>query len=313
MILRDAARDEPIMRVFRRTGLFIIILFFLCGIAHAIPQIRPSILAGSWYPAQEKELLGMINSFLSSANIPQINGTIKAIIVPHAGYMYSGGVAAYSFKAIKGMDIKRVIMIGPCHRPFFYGASVNLQKGYQTPLGIVPVDEAFAKRLIKASGTIHYVPMAHAFEHSLEIELPFLQTVIKDFKIVPILLGEQDIHTCRELARCILRLLKNDPYSKETLILASSDLSHYYSYDEAVQLDHVVLDDVRNMDPDRLNRDFLNGRCEACGRGAIITAIIVARNLGANKAMILKYANSGDVTGDHSRVVGYMSAILIRK
>ncbi len=303
------------MRLKKREIRSFIIAFLLCLLpnAHAISDIRSSILAGTWYPAKKKELVNIIQRYLSNAKLPAINGNIKAIIVPHAGYIYSGGVAAHSFKAIQGKDIKRVIMIGPSHRGFFSGASVNLQEAYKTPIGMVYVDRDFAKGLIKASDTIHYVPMAHAFEHCLEIELPFLQVVLKEFKIVPILLGEQDIHVCKELARCILRLLRNDPYSKNTLILASSDLSHYHSYEEAVQMDQIVADHVKNMDPYGLNHDLLNGRCEACGKGAIITTLIISRALGANKAMVLKYANSGDVTGDHSRVVGYMAAILLKQ
>lgn len=292
----------------------VLITFLSClSKVYAIPEIRPDILAGTWYPGEKKELIGMIRKFLSDAKVSPIEKAIKAIIVPHAGYIYSGGVAAYAFKTIRDKNIKRIIMIGPCHRPLFNGASVNLQKGYKTPLGIVPVDQGFAKRLIKESDIIRYVPMAHAFEHSLGVELPFLQAVLNNFKIVPILLGEQDIQTCKKLARCIFRLLKNDPYLENTLILASSDLSHYHSYDKAIHMDRILIDHIKDMDPYGLNDDLLNAKCEACGKGAIITALIVAEMLGANKAMVLKYANSGDVTGDHSQVVGYVAAVLLRQ
>jgi len=287
---------------------FIISLIFLTN-AYAISDIRPSILAGTWYPAEKKELLNMIHEFLSNAKIPSINGNIKAIIVPHAGYIYSGAVAAHAFKALKDKKITRVIMIGPSHRALFKGVSVNLQKGYNTPLGIVPVDQEFAKRLIKEIWIIHYVPMAHAFEHCLKIELPLLQTVLGKFKIVPMLLGQQDMDTCKELARCILKLLSD---SEDTLILASSDLSHYHSYNEAVDMDHTLIKHIKDMDPYGLNKDLSEGKCEACGKGAIITTLFIAKKLGANRAIILKYANSGDVTGDHSRVVGYVAAILIK-
>ncbi len=295
---------------------YFIITISLCALllfykpACAIPEIRPSILAGTWYPADKNELLEMIGRFLSNAHIAAIKGKIKAIIVPHAGYMYSGGVAAHAFKAIKGKRYKRIIMIGPCHRVFFYGVSVNLQKGYKTPLGIVPVDTKFAKSLIKKSDQIRYVPMAHAFEHCLEIELPFLQVVLKDFKIVPILMGEQDIYTCKELADAILKLLKNE--KEPTLILASSDLSHYHSYKEAVSMDSILIQHVKQMDPEELNKDTITGRCEACGKGAIMTALFIAQKCGVKKAIILKYANSGDVTGDHSKVVGYMASVLVK-
>ncbi len=293
------------------TTLFFVLPLLFCRFASALPEIRPSILAGTWYPADKEELLTTIKKFLSNAHIPPIHGQIKAIIVPHAGYVYSGGVAAYAFKAIEGKKYKRIIMIGPCHRAFFYGVSVNLQKGYETPLGIVKVDTEFAKKLIKESDQIRYIPMAHAFEHCLEIELPFLQVVLKkDFKIVPILMGEQDIHVCKELAQAILKLIRRE--KEPTLILASSDLSHYHSYTEAVDMDKILIEHVRHMDPYGLNRDTISGKCEACGKGAIITAILIAQKLGVKKAMVLKYANSGDVTGDHSRVVGYMAAVLLK-
>ena len=303
---------KKMKRCFKIKLLILLLFIFLYdSAAYAISEIRPSILAGTWYPADKNELLEMINKFLASAHIPVIKGKIKAIIVPHAGYVYSGSVAAYAFKAIKGKMYKRVVMIGPCHRSFFYGVSVNLQKGYKTPLGIVPVDIEFAKKLIQESDQIRYVPMAHAFEHCLEIELPFLQVVLKKgFKIVPILMGEQDIYTCKKLADAILRLLKND--KEPTLILASSDLSHYHSYKEAVHMDRILIQHVKQIDPDGLNTDTINGICEACGKGAIMTALFIAQRLGVKKALLLKYANSGDVTGDHSRVVGYMSAVLIK-
>ncbi len=303
---------KKMKRCFKIKLLILLLFIFLYdSAAYAISEIRPSILAGTWYPADKNELLEMINKFLASAHIPVIKGKIKAIIVPHAGYVYSGSVAAYAFKAIKGKMYKRVVMIGPCHRSFFYGVSVNLQKGYKTPLGIVPVDIEFAKKLIQESDQIRYVPMAHAFEHCLEIELPFLQVVLKKgFKIVPILMGEQDIYTCKKLADAILRLLKND--KEPTLILASSDLSHYHSYKEAVHMDRILIQHVKQIDPDGLNTDTINGICEACGKGAIMTVLFIAQRLGVKKALLLKYANSGDVTGDHSRVVGYMSAVLIK-
>ncbi len=289
-------------------SLLAVLFYFNC--CYAVSDIRPSILAGSWYPAEKKELIDMINGFFKKAKLPEIKGSIKAIIVPHAGYIYSGPVAAYAFKALRGKTFKRVILIGPSHRAYFEGASVNLQKGYETPLGIVPVDRNFAKRLIKECPLIRYLPMAHAFEHCLEIEIPFLQLVLKDFRIVPIILGSQDFKTCKEISKALIRLLKNE---KDTLILASSDLSHYYTYDQAVKLDSTLIKHIKALDPEGLEEDIEKGKCYACGKGAIIIALIVSKALGAKKAIILKYANSGDVTGDRSKVVGYVSAVIIGK
>jgi len=290
--------------------LFCVIFLIFINRVYAMSGIRPDMFAGKWYPSNKEELYDMVNKFLSQAKLPYIKGKIKAIIVPHAGYMFSGAVAAYAFKAIKGEDFTRVIMIGPSHRSYFQGISVNIQEGYKTPFGIVPVDRDFGEKLIKSSPMIGYIPVAHSYEHCLEVELPFLQTVLKKFKIVPILLGQQDMGTCKELARCLLRLLKKD--KEKTLILASSDLSHYHSYDEAVRLDHVLIDDVKEMDPYKLYKDLVWKRCEACGKGAILTLLLIARELGITKSIVLKYANSGDVTGYHMRVVGYMSAVILK-
>jgi AmmeMemoRadiSam system protein B len=207
------------------------------------------------------------------------------------------------------MDFKRVIMIGPSHRVRFKGASANLQSGYRTPLGTVPLDQNLAKKIIDISPQIKWVPRAHAHEHSLEIQLPFLQTVLSDFQIVPILMGQQDFNTCSDLAASLVKVLSN---MEKTLILASSDLSHFHNYNQANRLDKEFAKHVRNFNPTGLANSLSSGSCEACGGGPVITVMLVAKASGANRTMILNYANSGDITGDHRRVVGYLSAVLLR-
>ena len=200
-------------------------------------------------------------------------------------------------------------MIGPSHRAAFRGISVNMQSGYQTPLGIVPVDQDFAKKIIDASTNIHWIPRAHILEHSLEIQLPFLQTVIRDFKIVPIIMGEQDLGICKDLSRALIKVAGD---TDNTLFLASTDLSHYHNYRRALELDREFIKYIRECNPEGLAKALASGKCEACGHGPVIANMLVARKLSADRAVILKYANSGDVTGDHKRVVGYLSAVLIR-
>ena len=272
-------------------------------------NIRNAILAGSWYPGNKDALTKRIEGYLSKVKAGSLEGELKAIIVPHAGYMYSGQVAAHAYQLLQDRDFKRVIMIGPSHRVGFRGASVNMQSGYKTPLGIVPVDRDLGKRILNGNDFLQGVPRAHASEHSLEIQLPFLQTVLKDFQIVPILMGDQDLKTCAHLARSLARVMTN---MDRILLLASTDLSHFHRYERARELDLKFIKHVREFDPKGLADSLSSGKCEACGRGPAITVMLAAQALGANRAVILNYANSGDVTGDHGRVVGYLSAALIR-
>jgi AmmeMemoRadiSam system protein B len=272
-------------------------------------NIRDAILAGTWYPGSQDGLKDVIELYLSRAGVESHKGELKAIIVPHAGYVYSGQVAAYAYGLLQKKDFKRVIMIGPSHRAGFRGVSINLQSGYKTPLGTVPVDLALARKILNSNSDFRTVPQAHAHEHSLEIQLPFLQSVLEDFQIVPILMGEQDYKTCSSLAKSLVQAMNS---VDRTLLLASTDLSHFYSYKRARELDLEFIKHVRQFEPQGLARALSSGLCEACGRGPAVSTMLAARELGANRAIILKYANSGDVTGDHSRVVGYLSAALIR-
>ena len=272
-------------------------------------QVRPPLLAGSWYPANRDRLQQTIQGYLASTKGDALSGDIKALIVPHAGYMYSGRVAAHAYRHLQGTSFRKVIMVGPSHRVPFEGVSVNVQRAYKTPLGTVPVDQELARRLIRADKAINWVPEAHSQEHSLEIQLPFLQFLLSDFQIVPILMGRQDFSTCVLLAECLAEQLES---AEDTLVLASSDLSHFHASDRAEELDMVFVERVRNFDPWGLSEALATGRTEACGGGPSIAVLLTARALGADRAVILKYANSGDVTGDHRRVVGYLSAALLK-
>jgi AmmeMemoRadiSam system protein B len=271
--------------------------------------VRPALLAGSWYPGTRGALSAQVRQFLSGATPPPLFGTLKALISPHAGYVYSGQVAAYGYRLLEGSRFKRVILVGPSHRVGFRGVSVNLQSGYETPLGVVPVDREMGRKIMASGAVWRWVPRAHAQEHSLEIQLPFLQSVLPDFHIVPILMGDQDYGTCEKLAASIATLVG---HAEDTLLLASTDLSHFYASSEARRLDGVFLSRVKDFDPKGLATDLAQGRCEACGGGPVVTILLAARRLGADKTKILHYADSGDVTGDHRRVVGYLSAAVIK-
>ncbi|RLA80169.1 MAG: AmmeMemoRadiSam system protein B, partial [Deltaproteobacteria bacterium] len=194
-------------RMKRRIFLSLLLIPMVAGILWAERReemvkgpIRESVIAGSWYPGDPDVLRSQILDFLSRAKPPQIEGELIALISPHAGYMYSGQVAAYAYKLLEGRPFHTVVIVAPSHRAYFRGVSVYPRGGYRTPLGIVPIAEDLTSRLMETSPVISYVPQAHAQEHSLEIQLPFLQVVLKDFRLVPLVMGEHDFHTCQELA-----------------------------------------------------------------------------------------------------------------
>lgn len=269
-------------------------------------EIREPAVAGSFYPNDPVVLKKQIKGFFNNVPEEKIEGKITALISPHAGYMYSGQVAAFGYKLLEDSDFSKVIVIAPSHRAHFHGASVYNKIGYKTPLGTVPVDRDLCNRIIAQDKMISYYPEAHTQEHSLEVQIPFLQIVLKEFRLVPIVMGSQDFNTCRVLGEAIVKAIKDE----RVLIVASSDLSHFHRYDKAVSLDRIVLDHIDKLDAGGLEQDLKDGRCEACGGGPMVTAMLIAEKLGANKAKVLKYANSGDVTGDKSGVVGYVAAVL---
>ena len=272
-------------------------------------EIREPAVAGSFYTADPGALSKQIKDYLSAAPVKKIDGEIIAMISPHAGYIYSGQVAAHAYKLIADKPIHTVLVIAPSHRVYFKGASVYSQGAFRTPLGLIPIDEDICQKMIQASPAISFYPQAHAQEHSLEVQLPFLQTVLKDFKLIPIVMGDQNLENCKILSDAIFQAIKG----KKVLIVASTDLSHFYSYDEALKLDNVVIDRIKNFDTQGFASDISEGKCEACGAGPVITTMLLAQKMGANKSLILKYANSGDVTRDKSRVVGYLAAVLYQE
>jgi len=304
--------NTHLFRNFILTHLIILALWlfpaYAAGEQSGLKDVRPSTLAGTWYPGSQDALAKSIAGYLSRVKPPHIDGKLKAVIVPHAGHMYSGQVAAHAYRLLEGSQFRRVILVGPSHRVGFKGVSVNLQSGYKTPLGVVPIDQKMAKRILDSGPHIRWLRRAHAQEHSLEIQLPFLQTVLQNFQIVPILMGQQDFNTCSSLANTLVQVMGG---AEDTLILASSDLSHFHPYDRARALDLEFIKRIKGFDPEGLAKDLSAGKCEACGGGPVITTLLAARKLGADRAVVLNYANSGDVTGDHSSVVGYMSAALI--
>jgi AmmeMemoRadiSam system protein B/AmmeMemoRadiSam system protein A len=275
---------------------------------------REAAVAGQFYPANPVELSKMIAGFFNKAKKEDIPGEIIALISPHAGYVYSGQVAAYGYKLLEGLKFDVVVVISPSHTLPFAGSSVFNGKFYKTPLGEIEIDQPTALEIASVNDYVYLSDKGHTVggmrdEHSLEVQLPFLQTVLGKFKLVPIVMGEQDWQSCQALGEALSKGLEG----KNALIVASSDLSHFHPYSQAVKLDSVVQKDVASFDPEKLFEDLQNGTCEACGGGPIIGAMLAAKKCGANKSKVLMYANSGDVTGDRAGVVGYMSAVLYRQ
>ena len=271
-----------------------------------LEQIRESVIAGSWYPGNASRLQQEVQAYLSQASVVDFKGQLIALISPHAGYRYSGKVAAYAYKTLEMHKFDTVVVIAPSHRAYFKGVSVYDRGGYRTPLGVVPLDRELVAALKQRESRISYIAKAHSAEHSLEIQLPFIQVVMPESRLVPLVMGDQSFDTCQWLAQALAHCIRD----KSVVVVASSDLSHFHPYNEAKRLDQVVVDRVNEFDPRGLSNDLAGGKCEACGGGPMVTAMLLARELGANKSRVLHYANSGDVTGDHSGVVGYMAAAL---
>jgi len=263
--------------------------------------------AGTFYPSDKKELREMVETFLSKAQRVPVNGRLIAIVSPHAGYKYSGQVAAYGYKEIEGRDIRRVIIIGPSHYVGFRGASVYTKGDFKTPLGNMKIDEKAAESLLDEKSDVKFYPEAFEKEHSLEVQLPFLQTVLRNVTIVPIVVGSPTQQTFDRLVEKLANLL-----DEKTLLVASSDLSHYHDYDRAKVMDKKIISAVERLSVSDAGNLLRAGESEMCGAYAVIISMEAARRAGTNMGVVFKYANSGDVTGDKTSVVGYSSIGLFR-
>jgi AmmeMemoRadiSam system protein B len=270
-------------------------------------KLRFPAVAGQFYPGEREELIQMIDEFLKNAKVPKIEGEIFGILVPHAGYIFSGPVAAYSYKAIEGKNFDSVVLIGDSHYEYFDGVSVWERGEWETPLGKVKVDEELAKKILSFSKRFFVKDSAHLFEHSLEVQIPFLQKVLKNFKILPLIFGSED-EDWKDLGKAILKLMEK----KKILVVASSDLSHYPPYEMAQKVDKITIEGILSSDPERfkekiknLEKLFQDIDTFACAQDTIKTILEISKNL-KGKAKLLKYQNSGDTTyGERSKVVGY--------
>lgn len=275
---------------------------------------RNPAVAGQFYSENPETLRKEITSYLDAAAVPAIGGDIVAIVSPHAGYTYSGQVAAYGYRLVRGAAYEAVVVISPSHVEYFPYASVFPGAAYRTPLGEVPVDAGLAKLVASKSDLVRMDMKGHETrsfqrsEHALEVQLPFLQVALGSFKLVPIVMGDQSPRVVEALGNALSQALKG----KKILIVASSDLSHFHEDGQARKLDGIFQERLLDFDPAKLLRELSTKGTEACGGGPVVAAMIAAKSLGAAKCVVLHYANSGDVTGDTSSVVGYVSAVMVK-
>jgi hypothetical protein len=279
------------------------------------PPIRPPAVAGTWYPGTRAALEREVDALLDAANPDDLpDSALVGVIAPHAGMMFSGGVAAHAYKAAASAEPDVIALVGPSHFIGFDGVAIYERGAFQTPLGLARVDDAAAAALVAASPIIRPHRSAHVREHSLEMQLPFLQRVLPDVPIVPLAIGFQTRETIVALGDALRAAFEG----RRALLVASTDLSHYFDGRTAAALDARVVDCVDRFDADGLLEEFERypegerGRYVACGGGAAIAVMRAARALGAGTARVLKYAHSGDISGDHSNVVGYLAAALWR-
>ena len=278
-------------------------------------KIRYPVVAGQFYTANPTALREEVEKYIDDAEaFPEFEPI--ALIAPHAGYVYSGWIAGYSFRQVQGKEYDAVVVISPYHGVQFGFSAVLTEGSYQTPLGRIPIDRDLALELCAQSELVvdseqgHFSRRIGSGEHSLEVELPFLQVALGEFKLVPIVMGDQSWENCKALGETLGKILTG----KKALIVASTDLSHFHSYGEANKLDSALIESLELYQPEETCRQLMMRKVEACGGGPVVAAMFAGKMLGAEGLKALKHANSGDVPmGSKDSVVGYLAAVIYKK
>jgi len=276
-------------------------------------DLRPSPIAGQWYPGKAENLTASVNGYMEAARLPEIPGELIAVIAPHAGYRYSGPVAGHAFAAARGLTPELVAVISPMHQYYYQPLLTTAHSAYQTPLGSIPVDQDAVDILdehLKNMLGYGLTAVRKDQEHSLEIELPFLQVALEgDFSLLPVMVRDQDSKVVQSLGAALAKTLE----SKNALLVASTDLSHFYPQKTANILDREMLSRIEAFDPLAVLQAEEQGKAFACGRAAVAAVLWAAKDLGAETVTIVNYATSGDISGDYSQVVGYGAAVVTRQ
>ena len=275
-------------------------------------DVRRAAVAGSWYPATKVRLALAIEKHLAAAAVSRVPACPRALIAPHAGLTYSGPVAAHAYKLVRHCGYSAAVLVGPSHFVGFQGVSIWPRGTWDTPLGSVTVAEELADAIAAESREILEYPAAHGREHSLEMQMPFMAHLLPDIPIVPLVMGYQTRSTAEALGDAIARGVSTyeNRELQGVLLIASSDLSHFEDAETAARMDDVVMRHVTALDADGLMATLEREPRHACGGGPIVAVLRAAAQLGATQGEILRYADSGDVSGDKSAVVGYVAAAI---
>ena len=288
------------------TPLFL--LFLSLSICIFAQDIKDADLAGFWYSDNPQILKREISNYLDSAKVLPLEGEPIALILPHAGLIYSGNTSAYGFKALEGRKIDKIILVGFSHKVDFDGTAVFSYQGFKTPLGTLAIDKELTKKVSSAHKKIFTYPRAFENENSVELIIPFIQAVFNQPKVVLLALGRQNWENAKILGQSLAKVLRNE---SNYLIIASSDMSHYLPLARALKVDQETVALLGKMNPENLFSS-LNKKNRMCGLGAVTSVMIAAGELGANKLKVLKSSTSAEASGDESRVVGYLSAAMVR-
>jgi MEMO1 family protein len=277
-------------------------------------DVRPSSLAGRWYDADPEILARSVDGYLDAVQLPELDGEVIAIIAPHAGHTYSGAVAGYAFAAIRGRSLDLVALIGPMHHPYVEPLITTAYDAYATPLGVVSVDKDALRELdanLKSELGFGLSPLSRDPEHSLEIELPFLQRALppdSKWKLLPVMDRAREPRVSQGLGKALAQVLRD----KSFILVASTDLSHFYNQQTALVYDRAILNAIESFDPAKVFDLERAGKGFACGLGAFTAVLWAAQELGADRVQVLRHATSGNVTGDYSSVVGYGAAVILK-
>lgn len=259
---------------------------------------RKPAVAGQFYPLDTQTLQRMVEQYLGQSELKPEPDRVAAVVVPHAGYVYSGPTAGFAYTRVRGKRPERVILLGTSHRYSIPGAAVYASGAFQTPLGTFPVDEAFANALAQKIGNVSVEP--HLAEHSLEVQLPFLWLSVGEVPIVPVLFGERAGERHVDAGQRLAEMA-----SETDLVVASTDLSHYLSQEQAHQIDKRTLDGILAKDPQGVIGGIGRGAYSMCGSAAVVAAMSYALARGATDWSLLDYRTSAETSGDYGQVVGY--------
>jgi len=275
-------------------------------------DVRPSPIAGQWYEGDPKMLARIVDKYLDEAQLPELDGEVMAVVAPHAGHTYSGAVAGYAFAALRGRKPKLVAVIAPMHHPYREPLITTAHAAYSTPLGDIPVDKDALRELdviLKSEVGFGLSPKQRDPEHSLEIELPFLQRALSSkWTLLPVMVRAREPRVSQGLGKALAQVLRD----KNFLMVASTDLSHFYNQPTALTYDRAMLNEIESFNPEGAFDLERAGKGFACGLGALTAVMWASRELGADTVKVLRHATSGNVTGDYSSVVGYGAAVILK-